>query len=96
MRALNYHIVIKPIKKKNHKVAGGLQLSTEFDKELRYLTGEVVSVGNMVQKEMKDEPVQIEPGDLIHYDRHAGHEIQWTDDVRLKVLKLGDLVAIDK
>lgn len=96
MQALNFHIVIDPIKKKDHTVAGGLQLSQELDKELRYLTGKVVSVGGRVIKEMQGEPVQIEEGDIIHYDRHAGHEVRWTDDLPLKVLKLGDLVAIEK
>ena len=94
--ALNFHIVIKPIPKKEHKVAGGLLLSQELDKDLRYLQGEVVSVGSRVIKEMEGQPVTIEPGDIIDYDRHAGHEIRWTDDEPLKVLKLGDLVAIDK
>jgi len=95
MKALNFHIVIKEIKEKNHKVAG-LELSTDLDKELRYLKGEVVSVGNRVEKEMADEPIQILKGDTIWYDRHAGHEIRWTDDEPMKVLKLGDLVSIDK
>lgn len=94
--ALNFHIIIKPIPKKEHKVAGGLLLSQELDKDLRYLQGEVVSVGSRVIKEMEGQPVTIEPGDIIDYDRHAGHEIRWTDDKPLKVLKLGDLVAIDK
>ncbi len=94
--ALNFHIVIEPIKEKDHKVAGGLLLSQDLDKDLRYLAGKVISVGSRVVKEMEGEPVTIEPGDIIQYDRHAGHEIRWTDDIPLKVLKLGDLVAIDK
>lgn len=94
--ALNYHVVVKEIKEKGHKVAGGLQLSTDLDVELRYLKAEVISVGSRVRAEMKDEPIQIEDGDTVWYDRHAGHEIRWTDDEPLKVLKLGDLVAIDK
>lgn len=96
MKALNFHIVIREVKEKGHTVAGGLQLSTKFDKELRYLKGKVVSVGNRVTKEMADEPIKIEEGDIIWYDRHAGHEIRWIDDEPLKVLKLGDLVSIDK
>jgi co-chaperonin GroES (HSP10) len=65
MQALNFHIVIDPIKKKDHTVAGGLQLSQELDKELRYLTGRVVSVGGRVTKEMEGEPVQINVGDNV-------------------------------
>ena len=94
--ALNFHIVVAPIKVKQHKVAGGLELPEQFDKDLRYKKGEVISVGSRVIKEMAEEPVTIEPGDIIYYDMHAGHEIRWTDDKPLKVLKLGDLVAIDK
>jgi co-chaperonin GroES (HSP10) len=94
--ALNYYIVIKEVKEQNHTVAGGLELAQEFDQELRYFKGEVVSVGARVVSEMADAPVKIEVGDIIFYDRHAGHEIRWTDDTPLKVLKLGDLVAIDK
>lgn len=96
MKALNFHVVVRPIKQKEHTVAGGLQLSEDLDTELRYLTAEIVSVGSRVQKEMADEPVQLETGDTISYDRHAGHEIRWENDEPLKVLKLGDLVAIDK
>ncbi len=96
MKALNFHIVIREIKEENHTVAGGLQLTQELDKDLRYFKGKVVSVGNRVTKEMEDEPIKIEEGDTIWYDRHAGHEIRWTDDEPLKVVKLGDLVSIDK
>jgi co-chaperonin GroES (HSP10) len=95
-KALNFNIVIRPIKNKEHKVAGGLQLSEDLDTDLRYLTGEIISVGSRVIKEMKDEPIKIEVGDIVDYDRHAGHEIRWTDDKPLKILKLGDLVAIHK
>ena len=94
--ALNFYIVVDPIKEQDHKVAGGLHLSTDLDKDLRYLKGEVISVGSKIIKEMEGEPVTIKPGDIIFYDRHAGHEIRWTEDTPLKVLKLGDLVAIDK
>lgn len=94
--ALNYHVVVRPIPEKNHKVAGGLELAIKFDNELRYLKGTIVSVGSKVVSEMKAEPVQLEDGDTVWYDRHAGHEIRWTDDESLKVLKLGDLVSVDK
>lgn len=95
-QALNFHIVVRQIKKRNHTLAGGLELTQDLDKELRYLEAEVVSVGSRVIKEMIDEPITIEKGDTVWYDRHAGHEIRWTDDEPLKILKLGDLVSIDK
>ncbi|MBV1929077.1 MAG: hypothetical protein KUG81_06145 [Gammaproteobacteria bacterium] len=94
--ALNFHIVVEPIKNREHKVAAGLDLNEDLDKDLRYKKGKVISVGSRVVAEMVNEPVQIEPEDIIYYDMHAGHEIRWTDDIPLKVLKLGDLVAIDK
>lgn len=94
--ALNYRIVIEPIKEKEHKVAGGLQLSQEFDKELRFIKGKLISIGHKVLEEMADSPIQLAPGDTVFYDRHAGHEIRWEEDKPLLVIKLGDLVAIDK
>ena len=94
--ALNYRIVLEPIKEKDHKVAGGLQLSQEFDTELRYVKGKLISIGHKVMEEMKEQPIQLAEGDIVFYDRHAGHEIRWTGDKPLKVIKLGDLVAIDK
>ena len=95
--ALNYRIVIEPIKEKDHTVAGGLQLSQDLDKELRFLKGRLVSIGYKVLEEMENQPVQLEVGDIIYYDRHAGHEIRWDENERnLKVVKLGDLVAVDK
>jgi len=96
MQALNFHIVVRGKTTKGHKVAGGLELSEKLDKDLRYLKAEVVSVGSRVQSEMAGEPVQLEIGDLVSYDRHAGHEIRWDNDEPLKVLKLGDLVAVYK
>lgn len=94
-QALNFHVVVREIKEENHTVAGGLELSTKLDKELRYLKAEVVSVGSRVQKEMQDEPVKIEEGDTIWYDRHAGHESDG-QMMNPSSLKLGDLVSIDK
>ncbi len=64
MQAINYFIVIRKIKEAPKKV-GGLELTEDQNKEVRYLKAEVVSVGDKVQG--------IEPGNIIRYDKHAGH-----------------------
>ena len=33
-------------------------------------------------------------GNIVHYDKHAGHGIQWKDKLYY-VLKLGDIVLVE-
>lgn len=96
--ALNYYIVVKRIKNKDHTVAGGLELNQDLDSELRYYTGEIVSIGGAalaeIEEQFKITGIRIEVGDWVDYDKNAGHQIRWDDDVPLHVLKLGNLVAL--
>ena len=64
MQAINYYIIIDKIKEAPKKV-GGLELTESQNKDVRYLKGEVISVGEQVDV--------IKPGDIIRYDKHAGH-----------------------
>ena len=68
MQAINYYVVIEKIKEAPKKV-GGLELTEDQNKDLRYLKGKVVSAGDLA--------TAIKPNDIIHYDRHAGHGIEW-------------------
>ena len=47
MQAINYFIVIRKIKEAPKKV-GGLELTEDQNKDVRYLKAEVVSVGDVV------------------------------------------------
>ncbi|MDA7618936.1 hypothetical protein N8618_00550 [bacterium] len=85
MQAINYFIVIRKIKEAPKKV-GGLELTEDQNKDVRYLKAEVVSVGDKVQG--------VEPGNIIRYDRHAGHGIEWNDEF-YHVINLGDVVIVE-
>jgi co-chaperonin GroES (HSP10) len=85
MQAINYYVVVKKIKEAPKKV-GGLELTEDQNKDIRYLKGKVISAGNLV--EMLDED------DIVHYDKHAGHGIEWNDELYY-VLKIGDIVLVE-
>ena len=85
MKAVNHYIIIDLIKKQPKKVAG-LILTEEVDSDNRYLKAKVVSVGNLVEG--------IKEGDIVYYDKHAGHGIQHKDKF-YGVIKSGDVVLID-
>jgi co-chaperonin GroES (HSP10) len=70
MKAINYYVVVDKIKDEQKKVAG-LIVTEDLDKENRYIKAKVVSVGNLVEG--------VADGDTIHYDKHAGHGIQYKD-----------------
>ena len=85
MKAVNYYLVIERLKDEPTKV-GGLILTEEVDLDNRYVKGKVISVGNVVEG--------IKEGDVIHYDKHAGHGIQHKDKFYY-VIKHIDVVLID-
>jgi len=80
MKAINYHIVIKKIKEAPKTVAG-LELTETQNKEVRYL-----SAGDKVEG--------IDPGTIVRYDKHAGHGIEWNDEL-FHVINLGDIVIVE-
>ena len=67
MKAVNHYVIIDMIKDEPVKV-GGLILTEQTDEDNRYLKAKVVSIGNLVEG--------IKEGDIIYYDKHAGHGIQ--------------------
>ena len=85
MKAVNHYLVIERIKDEP-TVVGGLILTDETDEDNRYLKAKVISIGNLVEG--------IKEGDIIHYDKHAGHGIQHKDKF-YGVIKQTDVVLID-
>ena len=71
---------------KEEPKVGGLILTDETNEDNRYLKAKVVSIGNLVEG--------IEEGDIIYYDKHAGHGIQHKD-IFYGVIKQTDVVLID-
>jgi co-chaperonin GroES (HSP10) len=85
MKAVNYYVVVDKIKNEQKKVAG-LIMTEDLDQDNRYSKGKVVSAGNLVEG--------IKDGDTIHYDKHAGHGIQYKDKLYF-VIKVSDIVLVD-
>ena len=85
MKAINHYVVIDKIKQEQKKVAG-LIMTEDLDKDNRYIKAKVVSVGNLVEG--------VVDGDIIHYDKHAGHGIQYKDKLYF-VIKVSDIVLVD-
>jgi co-chaperonin GroES (HSP10) len=85
MKAVNHYVVIDKIKETEKKV-GGLIITEDNNTEVRYFKGKVVSAGNLVEG--------IETNDIVWYDRHAGHGIEY-DDKFCFVIKASDIVLVD-
>tara|TARA_B100001059_G_scaffold161394_1_gene160969 strand:- start:6150 stop:6407 length:258 start_codon:yes stop_codon:yes gene_type:complete len=85
MKAINYYVVIEKIKEAPKKV-GGLELTEDQNKDVRYLKGKVISAGNLVEN--------LNENDIVHYDKMAGHGIELNDKLYY-VLKLGDIVLVE-
>ena len=85
MKAVNYYLIVDKIKEAPKKV-GGLELTEKQNKDVRYLKGKVISVGNLVEN--------LNENDIVHYDKMAGHGIEF-DDKLYYVLKLGDIVLVE-
>ena len=85
MKAVNHYLVIEPIKQELKKV-GGLILTDEVNEDNRYLKAKVISTGSLVEG--------IKEGDVVYYDKHAGHGIQHKDNF-CGVIKQLDVVLID-
>ena len=85
MKAINHYVVIEKIKEAPKKV-GGLELTEDQNKDIRYLKGKIISAVPMADMLKKD--------DIVRYDKHAGHGIEWKDNLYY-VLKLGDIVLVE-
>ena len=58
----------------------------EYLSDIRYLKGNVISVGNLVEV--------IQEGDVVYYDKHAGHGIEYNNKFYF-VIKASDIVLVD-
>lgn len=84
MKAVNNYIVIEKIKEEPVK-QNGLILTESQNKDVRYLKGKVISIGNLVEGVAKD--------NVIYYDRHAGHGVEY-DGILYHVIKQQDVVIV--
>lgn len=84
MKAVNNYIVIEKIKEEPKK-QNGLFLTESQNKDVRYLRGKVISIGNLVEGVTND--------DIIYYDRHAGHGVEYAGSF-YHVIKQQDVVIV--
>jgi len=85
MQAVNYYIVVDKIKKEPKKIAG-LEITEKLDSDNRYIKAKIISIGNLVEG--------VSEGDTVHYDKHAGHGIQWQEKL-YQVIRVQDIVLIE-
>ena len=85
MQAINDYVIVDKIKDGPKKVSG-LILTDETDEDNRYKKANIISVGEMVEV--------VKEGDIIFYDKHAGHDIGYNDEL-YRVIRMRDIVLVE-
>ena len=85
MKAINDYVIVDIIKEKPKKVSG-LILTDETYESNRYKKANIISVGNLVE--------EVKRGDVIFYDKHAGHDIGYNDEL-YRVIRMRDIVLVE-
>ena len=85
MQAVNDYVIVDKIKEGPKKV-GGLILTDDTDKDNRYKKANIISVGNEVP--------MVKKGDVVYYDKHAGHDIGYNDTM-YRVIRARDIVIVE-
>ena len=85
MKAINNYLVVEKKKGEPQKVAG-LIVNEATDVDNRYIKATIITKGNLVEG--------VETGDVVYYDKHAGHGIQW-DDKLYHVIRVHDIVLVE-
>ena len=85
MKAIGNNVVIVPVKVTGDKTKGGLLLVKKDREDIRYIKAVIHSVS--------DEVKALKKGDIIYYDKHAGHIIEFDKD-QYTVIKVQDIVVV--
>tara|TARA_R100001463_G_scaffold89420_2_gene144199 strand:+ start:146 stop:403 length:258 start_codon:yes stop_codon:yes gene_type:complete len=85
MKAIGNYLVVDKIKTKVSKVAG-LELTESQNKDVRYQRATVITCG--------DEVKGVSEGDIVMYDKHAGHGIEFEEKL-YQVIRLSDIVIVE-
>jgi co-chaperonin GroES (HSP10) len=85
MKAIGRNLVISKKKQGTTETKGGLLIAEKQREDIRYAEALVVSAGNEV--------VGVNEGDVIYYDRHAGHQIEFESKM-YHVIRMQDVVVV--
>ncbi len=85
MKAVNNYIIVEKIKEKPKTIAG-LEITEKLNTDNRYLKAKILSIGNLVKG--------VDIDDIVHYDKHAGHGIQWNGNLYY-VIQIQDIVIVE-
>jgi len=85
MKAIGSNIIIKKTKEGTTKTKGCLLLAENHRDDIRYVEATVVSAGSDISA--------LKEGNIILYDRHAGHKIE-VEKEAYHVIKVGDVVVV--
>jgi len=85
MKAVNYYIIVEKIKEKPTSESGFVLTETQ-NEDVRFVKGRVESIGDQI--------TGIKENDIVWFDKHAGHGIEFNDNYYL-VIKHGDVVIVE-
>lgn len=85
MKAIGNNIIITPYSGNIEETKGGLLLTSKQREDIRYNKALVESVSDDIKGLSK--------GDIIYYDKHAGHGIEFEKN-KFTVIKLQDVVVV--
>lgn len=86
MKAIGRNLIIKKQKEGVAATKGGLLLAEKQREDIRYIKASVISPEEATKAGLNE-------GDLIYYDRHAGHTIEIEGDP-YQVIKMQDIVVV--
>ncbi len=85
MKALGRNLIIEKIEEGTTETKGGLLLAETHREDIRYVKAKIIEVG--------DELNILQKGDIIFYDKHAGHKIEM-ENKSYHVIKSHDVVVV--
>ena len=85
MKAIGNNIIIKTDNIITDKTKGGLIIIEKDREDIRYKKATIVSISDDIKG--------LQPDDIIYYDKHAGHGVEFNKE-KFTVIKLQDVVVV--
>jgi len=85
MKAVGKNLIIQKVKSNITTTNGGVILTNKQKEDIRYIEASVISAG--------DEINGLTEGNVIYFDKHAGHKIEVNNEIYY-VIKVSDVVVV--